>query len=807
MRSRALVPGMAIIALLLAAPFGCRKGQDTLALEHGKDFSLLLITIDSLRPDRLGTYGSKDSPTPNLNRLAEQGWIFRDCYASVPLSRPSHSTILTGRGPLAHGMRTDGADVLPESEQTWAEVMKSNGFETYAVVSSHLLHSKSGLKQGFDTYDDSLDDSTLIHHSQTAIAADRVFSRFHSWLSQRTSAEFFAWVHFSDLQARRALPPEYAKRFESDPYGGGAAFVDHQIGEIVHALEGRSLLDRTVIVIAGSCGEALGEHREWGHGLFGYDTTLKVPLIIRTPASAAKPMTVSSRLRLMDLLPSVLQLFGLEIPSAIQGKSFLELPKEESRGRQTDRPVYFESLAASMEWGFIPLAGLIRENFKYIALPEPELYDLKNDPGETENLAAAKPDLVRDMDAALSRTLAGLGGNGLSESGKADQKAAEIPAIDPKKGVEIVGRTLEVERLITDGKWSDAEKALDGIRSDFPGRTSPRIFDAQLRLDGNKNDRGAIERTLKQAADRFPGIDRFTLSLVQLLTSAGRLADAEKICLDALARDPRLSQARILLAAVYQKEGQAPRSLTSLKEALSLEPENARLQLEVAARTAELGNKDAALDLLKKMMKKRALAADPSDSDIQAEIGGLLMKIGEFEMANTLLLDLAAQGQGTSMVWTQIGLGYLNKGNPEKARESLEKALALDPRNATALSSLGTYHLTLFRQARRKDVLDKAIGYYTQAREASPKLVTAINGLGVAFRYAGDPGRAIDCWKEVLALDPGFTDTYFNLGITLMDAGRKQEALQVLTLCKEKYSDRLSPEERQRLDRLISEIR
>ena len=176
--------------------------------------------------------------------------------------------MFTGRGPQAHGVRTDGADVLPESEQTWAEVMRDNGFETYAVVSSYLLHSKFGLKQGFDAYDDSLDDSSLIHHSQTAIAADRVFSRFQSWLSKRTSGKFFAWVHFSDPQARLALPPEYAKRFESDPYGGEAAFVDHQIGEIVRALEGRGLLDRTVIVVAGSCGEALSEHREWGHGLF-----------------------------------------------------------------------------------------------------------------------------------------------------------------------------------------------------------------------------------------------------------------------------------------------------------------------------------------------------------------------------------------------------------------------------------------------------------------------------------------------------------------------------------------------------------
>jgi arylsulfatase A-like enzyme/tetratricopeptide (TPR) repeat protein len=807
MRPRAIVPGLAVIAIFLTAPFGCKKGQDILALKRGKDFNLLLITVDSLRPDRLGAYGFKDSTTPTLDRLAGQGWIFRNCYTSVPLSRPSHSTIFTGRGPLAHGVRTDRADVLPEGEQTWAEVMRNNGFETYAVVSSYLLHSKFGLKQGFDAYDDSLDDGSLIHHSQTAIGADRVYFRFQSWLSQRTAGKFFAWVHFSDPQSRHELPPEYAKAFASDPYSGEVAFVDHHIGEIVHALEGRNLFDRTVIVIAGSSGEALGEHREWGHGLFCYESTLKVPLIIRAPGSSVKSKTVSSRVRLLDLLPSVLQLFGLESPSGIQGQSFLEQPKDNTGDLLLDRPAYFESLTGAKEMGFAPLTGLIRENDKYIALPEPELYDLKNDPGETKNLAPTKPDLVREMDAALRQAVESQGGKSLAGLTKTDQNVSATPAIDPKKGIDAVERTLEVGRLIEAKNWTDAERALDGIRSDRPGWTSPQMFDAQLRIDGNKNDRAAIEKTFRQASEKYPEIDRFMLSLVQFLTSAGRLGEAEKLCLDALARNPRLSQAHILLAAVYQKEGQAARGLVSLEKALTLEPENARLQLEVAARSAELGKKESSLDLLKNLMKKRALSADPSAADLQAEIGSLLMKIGEFEMANTLLLDVVAQGKATSMVWTQIGLGYFNKGNPEKARESLEKAISLDPKNGTALSGLGTFHLSLFRQRRQKDDLNKAIAYYTQAKEADPKLAAAVNGLGVAYRYAGDAGRAIDCWKEALALDPGFTDTYFNLGITLMDTGRKQEALQVLTLCKEKYSDRLSAEERRQLDKLIAEIR
>jgi arylsulfatase A-like enzyme/Tfp pilus assembly protein PilF len=815
-RPRALLIEMAFLAVLFILPCGCKRGRDIPALERGKNFNLLLITVDALRIDRLGAYGSSKAYTPNLDRLAEQGWTFKNCYTAVPMSLPSHGTIFTGREPLAHGVRNNGTDVLPERESTWAEVMKNDGFETYALVSSYLLHSKFGLTKGFDTYDDSLDDNTVIHNLRTTIAADQVFARFQSWLSQRSSQRFFAWVHFSDPQALSKLPPEYAKSYENDPYGGKVALVDHYIGEMVRALEGKNLQGRTVIVIAGSHGEALHEHGEWGHGLFCYETTLKVPLIIYNPAAVVKNRVMASRVGLLDLMPSLLQLFNLKSPAGVQGTSFLKELTTNNPDRPIDRPIYFESLFGFKEMGFAPLTGLIRENYKYISLPEAELYDLNTDPAETENLARVKRDVAQSMDAALRLAIE----NQKEKHGDGPEKAernrptrssrtsrTESPAIDPKKGIDAVERLLDVERLIDSNKWSEADKALQGIRLDYQGWTLPQVFDYQFLIDKNNHNPKKAEETLRQAADKFPELDRFKLSLAQVFTAAGRLGDAEKICIEALAGNPGLSQAHILLATVYQKSGRAAQAISSLEKAVRQEPHNARLQLEYAARLAELGKREKALDILKNLMERRALTAEPAAADIQADIGGLLMKIGELEMAHTLLLDLVAQGRGNSLVWTQIGLGYFDKGNPGKARESLEKALSLDPQNGLALSGMGTFHLSLFRQQKQKADLDKAIAYYAQAKEASPELATAVNGLGVAYRYAGDQARAIACWKQALALDPGFTDTYFNLGITLFETGRMQEALAYLNTCKEKYSDRLSEKERQQLDRLISEIK
>ena len=802
-----LISLLAILTLIFTLHSGCKKGHKIPSLKQSENFNLLLITIDSLRVDRIGVYGFRNAQTPNIDRLAENGLMFKNCYAPVPLILPSHCTIFTGREPLAHGVRNNGTDFLPDSEQTWAEVMKNQGFETYALVSSYLLHSKFGLKQGFDTFDDSLDYSSIIHNFRTTIAADQVFSRFQSWLEQRTPNKFFAWVHFSDPQAPYKPPPEHARMSENDPTSGEVALADHYIGEIVRALEAKKLMDRTVVVIAGSHGESLQEHREWGHGLFCYEPTLKVPLIIHNPTAFGEKQVIASRVRLLDLMPSLFQLFNLESPVGVQGKSFLYLLSKKNRGRQIDQPVYFESLSGFQEMGFAPLTGLISENYKYISLPEAELYDLKTDPAEMENLALTKSELAQKMDTALGLYIENHQGKKQEALDKAKQSQRENLAIDPKKGIDAVERMLEVEQLIYSEKWGDAEKALQGIRSDYKDWKLPQAFDYQYLIDKKKNDPRKIEETLRQAAEKYPESDRFKLSLAQMFTYTGRLGEAEKICVEELARNPGLTQAYILLGTIYQKNGTAAQALSCLEKALEQEPRNARLQLEYAARLASLGEKEKSLDILKNLLKNRSLTADPAGANIRADIGGLLIKIGEFEMANTLLLDLVANGKGNSMVWTQIGLGYFNKGNLEKARESLEKAISQDPDNALALSSMGTFHLSLFRLQKQKDDLEKAITYYTQAKKASPELVSAINGLGVALRYAGDHERAIACWKQVLDIDPGFTDIYFNLGITLIETGRRQEALKYLNKCKEKYSDRLSEKERQQLDSLISEIK
>jgi choline-sulfatase len=787
---------LAILAAVLVFQPGCRRGTEIPRLKKTKATNFLLITVDSLRPDRLGAFGSAWGRTPNLDRLAEKGASFRNCYAPTPLSLPSHCTLFTGCEPLAHGVHTEGREELPASAQTWAEVMKSHGFETYALVSSYRLHSKFGLKQGFDTYDDSLAYGQILNTPSTAITADRIFPRFRSWLEQRSGPRFFAWVHFSDPQAPYQPLPEFARLSENDPYGGEVAQVDHFVGEMLNLLEAVKLAERTVVVLAGSHGEALGEHGEMGHGIFCYEESLKVPLIIHHPVVFPKKMTIDRRIRLLDVLPSLLELFRMEVPDGVQGQSFWPLLSPRREKEESERPVYFESRHGQEEMGLAPLSGFLNGHYKFISLPEAELYNLRTDPGEKDNLAIKESALAARMSELLQTYK-----DGRVEENKEGQ------GLDPKKVIEAVKRLLKAEELIASEKLGEAEQELRNIIRDFKDRKLPRAYDDLSFVYWRKKDPGKMEETLRQAAARYPDLDRFGISLAQSLSSSGRLREAEKICLDLLAKDPRLSQAHILLGKIFQEEGENQEALSHLEKALNLEPLNYSLQVEYASQLAELGQKARSLEILEALLKNTGLAGDPDGARLRADMAGILVKIGEAEMANTLLLDIVSSGQGDSKVWSQVGLGYLDGGNLPKAKESLEKALSLEANNALALSGLGTFYLTLFRMENQKADLDTAMAYYTRAKDVSPRMVAAWNGLGVAWRYAGDLEKAIAHWRQALLIDPAFTNTYFNLGITLLETGQRQEAYRTLNTCLEKYTAKLSDAEKRQLEALIQEAR
>lgn len=792
-RSRMIFSAAVLTAAVTFFP-GCRREPDTPRLKNAESSNLLLITIDSLRADRLGAVGRAASLTPHCDRLAARGALFTRVYAPAPQTLPSHASLLTGREPPVHGVRRDGGPALPPSETTWAEVMRGAGYETFALVSSFRLHSRFGLDQGFDRYDDSLDFSQAFNTLNTSITADKVSARFRAWLERASGKKFFAWVHFSDPRPPHRLLAEFSSGYKNDPYGGSVAQVDHFIGEVTTLLDARGLGSRTVVVVAGSHGERLLEDREPGDGMYGYEETLRVPVLVSHPELFSVPRTTDRRARLYDVLPSLLELFRLEVPAGVRGRSLWPLLSDRREREEAERPVYFESRRGVEEMSLAPLYGLIHGPYKLLSLPRDEVYDLRTDPGERDNLAPKDKELAAAMNGRLQDHLASMG-----ESGRPDRSTG------PVEGASAVVRLMRAERLMAEEKTSEAEKELEAVLRDHPDRKLPLAYDHLFSVASKNNDLRQAEEVLRRAAVAFPEIGRFSVALAQILADSGRPDEAEKVCLKALDLDPRLSPALILLGTVYGRKGETGKALSRLEKALELEPRNAALRLEYAFQLTESGDKAKALGVLEGLLRDPSLAADSSGVPLRSDIAGLLIKLGEGEMANTLLLDIVSGGRGDSKTWTQVGLGYMDKGNFPQAVASLEKALSLDPDNALALSGLGTIHLTLFRSRKEKEDLEAAIAFYTKAKEASPGLVAAWNGLGAAWSFAGDPEQAVAHWRRALEIDPGFTNTYFNLGITLLKSGRKDEARRVLSVCLERYSSKLSEAELRQLRALLEE--
>src|ERR1700691_4168893 len=301
--------------------------------------NVVLITIDTLRADHVGCYGYKQIKTPNMDGLAADGVRFERAFAVVPVTLPSHSSILTGTYPMFSGMHDFSANKLSSLQPTLASVLKQSGYETGAVVAAAVLDSRFGLNQGFDFYYDHfdfnrLDEANLDEMQRPGnVVADVALD----WLAKTSQKKFFLWMHLYDPHFPYHLAEPYRREYAGRPYDGEIAFADEQVGRLLRFLKAKGIYKNTVIVLCGDHGESLGEHGEKTHGFFIYNATMHVPLIIRVPENTASRV-VADPVSLVDLMPTVLGAVGLEIPSQVQGRSLLaELHGDGARDDQAER--------------------------------------------------------------------------------------------------------------------------------------------------------------------------------------------------------------------------------------------------------------------------------------------------------------------------------------------------------------------------------------------------------------------------------------------------------------------------------------
>nr|MBA3269188.1 sulfatase-like hydrolase/transferase [Acidobacteriota bacterium] len=504
-RSRRRWFGISIVIVIAAVAAGAALWMRPARSVHSASpvkANVLLITLDTTRADRIGSYGYAAGSTPHLDRLAAGGVRFDHALSPAPLTLPAHASLMTGRQPYAHGVRNNGYFTLSADVPTLAEAFAAAGYETAAFVSAFVLDRQFGLAQGFSHYDDTLDraagaDSSL----ELERRGDRTVAAAARWWSTRASAPpFFVWVHLFDAHDPYAPPSPFREQFAGRPYDGEIAFSDALIGSLLeHAGYRKS---PTLVVVAGDHGESLGEHGESTHGLFVYDSALRVPLIM-AGAGITAPAVVAAPVRLIDVAPTIANLFGLDALAGAEGRSLQPLMTGNAPGDEAP-PIYAETYFPQFFMGWAPLRSLQEGRWKFIDAPEPELYDLSVDGEERTNVIAREPTRAQSLKRGLTSMLSAhantmtrtpmsdearqrLAALGYVSAGTAPQPGADTRGPDPKHMVPLFERLLEGNRaLVRDDAGAAARIAREIIAKD-PGNAFARLLHGRAALAQDRN--------------------------------------------------------------------------------------------------------------------------------------------------------------------------------------------------------------------------------------------------------------------------------------------------------------------------------
>jgi choline-sulfatase len=532
----------------LAAGAACGRGPRAQPLT-----SVLLVTVDTLRADRVGAYGDKEARTPRLDALAQEGVLFEAAFTPVPLTLPAHATLLTGLLPPQHGVRGNGSFALGRSPLTLAEAMKRRGLTTAAFVGAFPVARRFGLDRGFDVYDDAFERAPGLHFDFAERRADRVVDAAAAWLST-TPGAVFLWVHLYDPHAPYD-PPEGFRG--PDPYRGEVAFADAMLAGLLRAWDARP--DPSVVAVTSDHGEAFGEHGEESHGLFVYDTTLHVPLVLRG-AGLPKARRVAERVSIADLAATLAGLAGAEPLPGSSLTRFASAPPARSAA-----PLYAETLAPRLDFGWSELRSWREGRYKYVRAPRPELYDVVADPGETRNLAGSSPQVAARLEAELDAAVARWG-DAESRRGPDPEAAERLRSLGYVQGPEGRGSgadpkdRLEVARLIARavGPFATPQELIAAYtqitrRDPDNPLVSFRLADALLRA-GRTREAIALFRRVVASGPRSP--DPY-VGLATALAQQGHLDDAKHTLEQALLVDAASGQAHFNLGEIARLQGDA----------------------------------------------------------------------------------------------------------------------------------------------------------------------------------------------------------------------------------------------------------
>ena len=711
---------------MLVAVVFATCSRDTGSVAQRPRPNVLLVTIDTLRADRLGT-----SVAPALDRLATSSLQFTSARTAVPLTLPSHTTIFTGQLPPEHGVRDNGVDPSGTPTDTAARLLNAAGYQTAAFVGAYVLDRRFGLSQGFDTYDDQIPrDPNATERLEAERPASAVVDRTLAWLDRvsseprapsgqpsagsrrsaspapRAPSPFFLWIHLYDPHAPYNPPREFVRTAGrtatvEERYDGEVRYADAQIARVLAWLDAHTLRDRTFVVVAGDHGEGLGDHGERTHGMLLYDSTLRVPLIVSMPGTAAARR--DDPVSLVDIAPTVLRAAGIAVPAAMKGRDLLAQVRlkpdttYDSQARASDvRSVRLQAdpteLYSETEYprvaGWSPLQALTDGRWMAISgAGTTALYDLQSDPREERDVSAAQ----RPVTAAL---------------------ATRIDAIR-RRAANPAGRAIS----------SDAAQRLRSLG--YVASSGPP----------------SLGHGGPHPASKIEAWNQFEEALAVL--NSGQVAAAATALTKLAAANPDAPVIQTTYARALGESGQSARALEVYRRAAQRWPTDALLlhDLAVAARNAATKTTGAAANAL-------------LDEAVRADRAALVLS------------------PNSAVAHNGLGLLAVDLNRPQDALKEFERAATIDPNNASYSTNVGN--------ARR--AVGDASGAeqaYRRALEVDPRAADAVNGLGVLLVETKRPSEAIPLFERAIAAAPDFQEARLNLGIALQQSGQPARATEM----------------------------
>jgi choline-sulfatase len=775
--------------------------------------SVVMVTLDTTRADRLGCYGSTAGLTPFLDSLALHGVVFENAQSVAPITLPSHTSMMTGLYPTKHGVRNNGMFVLGDDVETMAEVFSENGYATGAFISAEVLVARYGLDQGFDVYDDDLRQSRKSGQSVVPSRRGNVtLEAAKKWLATVPQDKpVFMWLHLYDPHAPYDPPAQFRARFPTDPYGGEIAFADALVADLVATLEESGRLDDTVLTVLADHGEGLGEHGENTHGFLLHQATIHVPWILTTPGTK-QPIRVVDPVSTTDLSPLLTTLVGLRTPNQDRGDGRVPFG-----GRDATRPpraIYFEAMLPMFQYGWSELRGVRSGRWELDAGTRKELFDMVADPRQLTNVADVEPLELENTSRYLEEFVAediGLNAEAAIELPPAERAALEAlgymvntsPARrNPPDPRDLVSGHVQVERAQQNLAAGEYEEALANL--DIMLERDPENL-AALSLKGNvytaMGDYDRAEQTYRRCLEIDPANSDVVVGLCRLeslrghyeqvielaqvgrgtrspfgifdaiearaLAALGRDDEAEALLASALAEKPDDADILSAYAERLIEQGKDAEAEAALTRAVEKSPFHQRARRLLGDLLKSSGRPQDAIEVYQQMLR-----IQPDDADTHFAIGSILLD-SDPSAALPYLEEACRLAPSRVFFLTSLGIAYLKDGRMNEAEAALRRAIALAPDDPSIRNNLG---IVLVQTRRFED----AIRELQALLERNPKFTPARNNLAIALADSGDLVRAERQARQAIDEEPDYLDAHLTLAAILNRSGRLDEEYVVL---------------------------